>query len=69
MSDVSKFNLDGTDINVKDAVARTEASSATTAVSGLNTRVTALEQLSRLSVAYNSSTETITFTTTTPTNN
>ena len=63
MADVSIFNLDGQDINVKDATARTEASAATTAIAGLNTRVTALEALSRLSVAYNSSSQTITFTT------
>lgn len=63
MADVSIFNLDGQDINVKDATARTEASAATTAIAGLNTRVAALEALSRLTVAYNSSSQTITFTT------
>lgn len=65
MSDVSKFNLDGTDINVKDATARQTASQAQSSVSGLADRVTALEQLSRITVAYNSSNETITITTTT----
>ena len=63
MSDVSKFNLDGTDINVKDSTARQAASAAQSAVSGLSSRVTDLEALSRLTVSYAS--ETITFTTTT----
>ena len=63
MADVSKFNLDGTDINVKDSTARSTATAAQSAVSGLTTRVAALEQLSRLTVSYAS--DTITFTTTT----
>lgn len=65
MSDVQKFNLDGTVIDVKDAVARSDASTALTTVGGLVSRVTALEALSRLTVSYTSSTETITFNTTT----
>lgn len=65
MSDVKTFDLDGTQINVKDEVARTDASGAVSAVSALNTRVTALEALSRLTMSYNSATETITFTTST----
>lgn len=63
MADVSTFNLDGTNINVKDSTARQNASAAQSAVSGLADRVTALEELSRLVVSY--SNETITFTTTT----
>lgn len=63
MADVSIFNLDGTNINVKDSTARSNASAAQSAVSGLADRVAALEALSRLTVSYAS--ETITFTTTT----
>lgn len=63
MSDVSKFVLDGTSIDVKDATARSEASSASAQVSALATRVATLEALSRLTVNYTSATETITFTT------
>lgn len=65
MSDVKIFELDGTPIDVKDEVARSDASSAIAAVSGLNTRVSALEGLSRLTMSYDASTETISFTTST----
>lgn len=65
MSDVSKFNLEGTIIDVKDATARSDATTASAGVSALNTRVTALEALSRLTVSYTANTETITFTNTT----
>lgn len=65
MSDVKIFELDGTPIDVKDEVARSDAGSAIAAVSGLNTRVAALEGLSRLTMSYDASTETISFTTAT----
>lgn len=65
MSDVKQFELDGTVIDVKDTQARADASAASSAVSGLTTRVATLEALSRLTVSYNSSAEKITFTTTT----
>lgn len=63
MADVQKFNLDGTDINVKDATARSDISTLNSDVGALANRVTALEGLARLSVSYSSQTETITFTT------
>lgn len=63
MSNVVKFNLDGEDIDVKDEEARSLASSASSQVSSLATRVTALENQSKLSISYNTSSETITFTT------
>ena len=61
MPDVSKFNIDGTEINVKDGTARTDASQALT----LAQQIAAL---SRLEVTYTSSTETISFTRVQPTN-
>lgn len=63
MADVSTFNLDGTDINVKDSTARSSASAAQSAVSGLADRVAVIEGLSRLTVSY--ANEKITFTSTT----
>lgn len=72
MSDVSKFMLDSTEINVKDATARSDAAAAS-ALSTANAQdIADLKALSRLTVTYTSGTETITFTsnthtTTTPT--
>lgn len=63
MPNVIKFDLDGQEINVKDEEARSLASSASSQVTSLGTRVTALENQSKLSISYNTSTETITFTT------
>ena len=62
MSTVKKFDLDGTIIEVEDATARAEASSASASVQTLNGRVDAIEALSRLTVSYSQSTSTITFT-------
>lgn len=60
---VTTFDLDGTQINVQDGGARTAITTLTSDVGALQNRVTALEALSRLSISYNASTETITFTT------
>lgn len=63
MADVQTFDLDGTSINVKDAAARQTANSAS-ALSQQNAQdIVDLKALSRLTVSYNSGTETITFTT------
>jgi hypothetical protein len=63
MPDVSVFNLEGTDISVKDSTARGNIATLNTDVGSLASRVTALEGLSRLSVTYNQSSEKISFTT------
>ena len=63
MANVIKFNLDGQEIDVKDAEARSLANSASSQVSSLATRVTALENQSKLSISYDTTSETITFTT------
>jgi hypothetical protein len=62
MADVSKFILNNTSIDVKDAIARSDASAAQASVTTLAGRVTNIEALARLSVSYTDSTETITFT-------
>lgn len=62
MADVAKFVLDNTEITVKDATARADASAASTQASANAQDIADLKALSRLTVAYNSSTETITFT-------
>lgn len=70
MADLSIFKLDDQVINIKDATARTDASNAkqlaTTANGNASTalkKAQALEALSRLEVTYDSTKETMTFTT------
>ena len=74
MSDVSIFNLGGQDIHVKDATARSNAQNAHTAADKAATtanealqKVKEVEKLSRVTVEYTASTETITITTATHT--
>ena len=74
MPDVSIFNLGGQNLNVKDATARSNAQSATTAATeAAKTANEALkkakeiEKLSRVTVAYEPTDETITITTATHT--
>lgn len=65
MSDVSTFTLDNVDITVKDTTARNAASSAS-AMSSQNAQdIADLKALSRLTVSYDATTETIAFSTTT----
>ena len=74
MPDVSIFNLGGQDINVKDATARSNAQSANTAATQASTtanealqKVKEVEKLSRVTVSYAQTHETITITTATHT--
>lgn len=60
---VSKFSLAGQTIEVKDASARSIASSANTNASNALNKVTELEKLSRVEVSYVADTETISITT------
>ena len=62
MPDVKQFNIDGTDIAVKDETARNTATSALTRANQAYTKAEEVEQLARLEISYNSATETITFT-------
>ena len=56
---VSKFNISGQTIEVKDASARTTAGSANTNATNALAKVTKLEKLSRVEVDYVANTETI----------
>lgn len=74
MPDVSIFNLSGQNINVKDATARSDAQSANTAATQAATtadealqKVKEVEKLSRVTVSYAPTDETITITTATHT--
>ena len=60
---VQKFTLDDQEILVKDSTARSNISTLSSDLGSLSNRVTTLEGLSRLTVSYNSSTESINFTT------
>lgn len=68
MSDVSIFKLDNTSIDVKDAIARSTASAASAQSAANAQDIADLKALSRLTVSYDSSTETITFSTNTHSN-
>ena len=59
---VSKFNLGGQTIEVKDASARTTANTASTNATNALNKVTELEKLSRVEVTYTQDTETISIT-------
>lgn len=59
---VSKFNLGGQTIEVKDASARTTANIASTNATNALNKVTELEKLSRVEVTYTQDTETISIT-------
>ena len=60
---VSKFDLGGQTIEVKDASARTAANTASTNATNALKKVTELEKLSRVEVSYVADTETISITT------
>ena len=60
---VSKFNLAGQTIEVKDAIARTTANTASTNATNALNKVTELEKLSRVEVSYVEDTESISITT------
>lgn len=60
---VSKFNLAGQTIEIKDASARNTANTASTNATNALNKVTELEKLSRVEVSYVADTETISITT------
>ena len=63
MPTVKSFELDGKKIDVEDSIARTTASNVSAQVTTLSGQVDAIKKLSRLSVSYEETTSTITFTT------
>ena len=70
MPDVTVFNLGGQDINVKDASARSSAQNANTVANEASAtankamqKVEEIENLSRVTISYTPSTETVTITT------
>lgn len=63
MPNVKKFVLDGTAIDIEDATARAESSSAIASIATLTSEVNEIKKLSRLTVSYTESESTITFTT------
>lgn len=74
MPDVSIFNLGGQNLNVKDATARSNAQSANTAANeaaktanNALKKVQEIEKLSRVTIIYQPTNETITITTETHT--
>lgn len=60
---VSKFNIAGQTIEVKDASARNTANTASTNAANALNKVVELEKLSRVEVKYLADTETISITT------
>ena len=62
MPDVKQFNIDGTNILVKDETARSNASTAVSKAEEALAIAEYIETLARLEISYNASTETITFT-------
>lgn len=62
MPDVKQFNIDGSNITVKDETARTNASNAVSTANSALALAQYIESLSRLEITYSSVTETITFT-------
>ena len=62
MPDVKQFNIDGTNIAVKDETARTNASTAISKAEEALSIAEYIETLARLEISYSSVTETITFT-------
>lgn len=60
---VSKFNIGGQTIEVKDGSARTTAGTASTNATNALNKVLELEKLSRVEVGYVADTETISITT------
>lgn len=56
---VSKFNLNGTDIEVKDATARATADAAKSAAEANTADITELKGKASITLTYDSTTETI----------
>ena len=62
MADVSVFDLEGTNLNVKDSTARNTADAASSQSIANAQDIADLKALSRLTVSYDAVSETISFT-------
>ena len=63
MPDLKVISLDGQNLDIFDATARATATGAASTAQTALTKVQEIEQLSRVTVGYNSSTSTLTITT------
>lgn len=63
MADLSIFKLDSQTITIKDSIARQTADGAKTLATTALNKVIELEKLSRVTISYDSPTETMTITT------
>lgn len=63
MADLKKINLDGQDLEIYDATARSTATGAESTAQTALTKVTEIEKLSRVTVSYTASNSTLTITT------
>lgn len=63
MADLKKINLDGQDLEIYDATARSTATGAASTAQTALSKVTEIEQLSRVTVSYTASSSTLTITT------
>jgi hypothetical protein len=64
MATVNKFVLDGETIDIEDATARGDASSAMATIRTVQSDLNEIKELSRLTVTYNSAESSISFSTT-----
>ena len=63
MADLKKITLDGQDLDIFDATARSTATGAASTAQTALTKVQEIEQLSRVEVSYAAATGTLTITT------
>lgn len=63
MADLKKINLDGQDLDIFDATARSTATGAASTAQTALTKVQEIEQLSRVEVTYAAASGTLTITT------
>ena len=62
MADLKKINLDGQDLEIFDATARSTATGAASTAQTALTKVTEIEKLSRVTVSYTAASATLTIT-------
>lgn len=63
MADLKKITLDGQELDIFDATARSTATGAASTAQSALTKVQEIEQLSRVEITYNTKNSTLTITT------